>query len=76
MSRPELPKGVETEYTNVSDNTIKVIAQWLKSNYAIFEESFLEPRALMQLIRNNLHQVLIVFQCRRSVFQSNLDRFE
>ncbi|KAI6184583.1 hypothetical protein M3Y97_00611900 [Aphelenchoides bicaudatus] len=55
MSRHE-PASVETEYSNVSNNTLKVIAQWLKSNYPIFGENYIEPRALIQMIKNNLRQ--------------------
>jgi hypothetical protein len=57
MSRHHEIKGVETEYTNISDNSLKVIKNWLITNYTIFGSSYIEPRALNSLIRNNLHQV-------------------
>lgn len=56
MSRHEL-KSVETEYSNVSDKTLKVIAQHLRTDYPIFGNSYIEPRALEKMIRNNLKQV-------------------
>jgi len=34
-----------------------VVAHWLRSNYSVFGESYIEPRALIQMIRSNLHQV-------------------
>lgn len=57
MSRHHEIKGVETEYSNISENSLKVIGNWLRSNYSIFGSSYIEPRALNSLIKNNLHQV-------------------
>ncbi|CAD5208982.1 unnamed protein product [Bursaphelenchus okinawaensis] len=49
--------GVDTEFKTMSESAITVIAHWLRSNFPVFQEQFLEVRALVQLIKNNLHQV-------------------
>ncbi|KAI6196488.1 hypothetical protein M3Y94_01115500 [Aphelenchoides besseyi] len=56
MSKHEL-KQVDAEWMNVGESALRVTSNWLRSNYQIFGESYIEPRALSQMIRNNLHQV-------------------
>uniref|UniRef100_A0A1I7SCQ6 Metal transporter CNNM2 n=2 Tax=Bursaphelenchus xylophilus TaxID=6326 RepID=A0A1I7SCQ6_BURXY len=49
--------GIDTELKSIGVSAITVIANWLRSNFPVFQEQFLETRALVQLIKNNLHQV-------------------
>ncbi|KAI6234072.1 hypothetical protein M3Y99_00840800 [Aphelenchoides fujianensis] len=49
--------AADAEWTNVSESALKVTSNWLRSSFPIFSEAYVEPRALSQMIRNNLHQV-------------------
>ncbi|KAI6218203.1 hypothetical protein M3Y99_01724900 [Aphelenchoides fujianensis] len=56
MSKHEM-NAADAEWTNVSESALKVTSNWLRSSFPIFSEAYVEPRALSQMIRNNLHQV-------------------
>ncbi|KAH7732251.1 ancient conserved domain protein 4 [Aphelenchoides avenae] len=49
--------GCEEECKYISQSMAKVTLQWLQTNHKLFNETFVDARALALLIRKNVHKV-------------------